>query len=211
MITAADIVATLAVSANEAEQRLRDFASVPPQQWFYEVAYCLLTPQSKAASADAAIAQLSAREFYQNGFDPTPILGSPHNYIRFHNVKSRRLLSLRDRWPTIANFLDSTKALSAMDAPHTRNTLATMVDGLGCKEASHALRNIGWRGLGILDRHILRSMADLGVLTNTVSVGTVKKYSVVEWQYLAMAGHLGIDPDVLDLILWKMHTGYIGK
>src|SRR5262245_1813493 len=38
------------------------------------------------------------------------------------------------------------------------------IKGIGYKEASHYLRNIGYRGYAILDKHILRALSELGVI-----------------------------------------------
>ena len=38
------------------------------------------------------------------------------------------------------------------------------VKGLGYKESSHFLRNVGLRGYAILDKHILRCLAEVGVV-----------------------------------------------
>ena len=38
------------------------------------------------------------------------------------------------------------------------------VKGLGYKEASHFLRNIGVKGHAILDKHVMRCLAEIGVI-----------------------------------------------
>ena len=38
------------------------------------------------------------------------------------------------------------------------------IKGLGYKEASHFLRNIGFPGYAILDKHILNSLREMGVI-----------------------------------------------
>ena len=52
------------------------------------------------------------------------------------------------------------------DAFERRDWLAQdpRIKGLGYKEASHFLRNIGFKGYGILDKHIVRSLFELGVI-----------------------------------------------
>src|SRR5690348_13434748 len=75
--------------------RLEDFSNIPPEDYFYELLFCILTPQSSAKNADAVIANLKKDHFLESGFDPVPYLRNPKNYIRFHNVKSKRLLHIR--------------------------------------------------------------------------------------------------------------------
>src|SRR5438105_14841579 len=50
------------------------------------------------------------------------------------------------------------------------------VKGIGYKEASHFLRNIGYPGYAILDKHILRSLSELGVIESPKPPTTKKKY-----------------------------------
>ena len=85
-----------------AQQRLAEYAAVPPSEYFYELAYCLLTPQSSAVNADTAIGRLKERSFLERGGDPTPVLRQADAYIRFHNTKARRLETVREQFPVIA-------------------------------------------------------------------------------------------------------------
>jgi thermostable 8-oxoguanine DNA glycosylase len=57
-------------------RRLQEFAEIPASQYFYELAFCILTPQSSAANAEATIAELIRDQFLEHGFDPTQALHS---------------------------------------------------------------------------------------------------------------------------------------
>src|SRR6476620_7670352 len=118
--------------------RLQDFASVKPEDYFYELAYCLLTPQSSARNADLTIAELRRDDFVKNGFDPTPYLRDPKHYVRFHNVKSARLLRVREQWEVLLPILKNRG-----ESKQLRDQVLGAVPGFGMKEASHFLRNIG--------------------------------------------------------------------
>lgn len=83
--------------------------------------------------------------------------------------------------------------------------------GIGYKEASHFLRNIGFRGYAILDKHIVRCLHAFGILESDKPPSTRKRYLDAEGRYLAFAQQVGIDPDELDLTLWASRTGYIAK
>jgi N-glycosylase/DNA lyase len=48
------------------------------------------------------------------------------------------------------------------------------VKGLGYKEASHFLRNIGVKGHAILDKHVMRCLADVGVIDSAKPPSTRK-------------------------------------
>ncbi len=85
------------------------------------------------------------------------------------------------------------------------------IKGLGYKEASHFLRNVGYRGYAILDKHILRSLAELGVIDSPQPPSTRAKYLAVEERLRGFARDLHINFDELDLVLWSMKTGEILK
>ena len=144
--------------------RLTDFQSVSPSEYFYELVYCLLTPQSSAAHAEQVVSLLSSAGFHNKNVDPEPFLRRKECYIRFHRTKSRHLLRMKNQFSFIA------QKLSVPDLSfELREWLVKNVIGLGYKEASHFLRNIGKNdGLAILDRHILRNLNRLGVVIHRV-------------------------------------------
>jgi N-glycosylase/DNA lyase len=85
------------------------------------------------------------------------------------------------------------------------------IKGLGYKEASHFLRNIGLKGLAILDKHVLRCLADLKVIDNPKPPTTRARYLATEEKLREVAAHLEIDFDELDLVFWSMKTGEVLK
>lgn len=85
------------------------------------------------------------------------------------------------------------------------------IKGLGYKEASHYLRNIGLKGYAILDKHILRSLAELKIINDPKPPNTRLKYLTIEQQLKNLSKLTKIDFDELDLVLWSMKTGEILK
>ncbi len=85
------------------------------------------------------------------------------------------------------------------------------IKGLGYKEASHYLRNIGYTGYAILDKHILRSLSELGIIGDPQPPNTRTKYLATEDKLKILAEATEIDFDELDLVLWSMKTGEILK
>jgi len=187
--------------------RLSEFSSVPPEEYFYELAYCLLTPQSSAAHAEQTIALLRAAGFLTQSLNPEPILRQKGNYIRFHRTKSKYLVLMKNQFPVIAE-----KLAEPLTASDLREWLVTQVIGLGYKEATHFLRNIGKNHrLAILDRHILRSLKDLGVIPSIPKSMNKRQYHQIEQRFLVFADNIGIVLDELDLVLWSMETGEVRK
>lgn len=85
------------------------------------------------------------------------------------------------------------------------------IKGLGYKEASHYLRNIGFSGYAILDKHVLNCMAELKIIDDPKPPNTRSRYLMVEDKLKILARMSGIDFDELDLVLWSMKTGVILK
>lgn len=85
------------------------------------------------------------------------------------------------------------------------------IKGIGYKEASHYLRNIGYLGYAILDKHILKTLCECGVIAEAKPPTTKKKYHALEESMRKFAAELRIDFDELDLLLWSNKTGEILK
>lgn len=191
----------------EIRGRLAEFASVPPSEYFYELAYCLLTPQSSAERADRVIRMLKEAAFLEKGLDPEPFLRNRSTYIRFHKTKARHLLTARTQFPEVLEALNSGRP-----AADLREWLVNNVKGLGYKEATHFLRNIGKNeGLAILDRHILRNLKHYGAIRSVPPSLSRKRYLAIEQRFAQFAERIGIPIDELDLLFWSMETGRVLK
>jgi len=187
--------------------RLDDFARVPPDEYFYELVYCLLTPQSKAEHAERVIDLLREHRFAETGFDPEQFLRDRTHYIRFHRTKARYLLEARTAFPAIHR-----RIANDPGAQELREWLVGNVNGLGQKEATHFLRNIGRNeGLAILDRHILRNLKRYGVIRTLSPSLSKKRYLSIEQRFQRFAETIGVPLDELDLLFWSMETGQIRK
>ena len=201
-----DLLEKYHIIKDKIRQRLEDFSKVPESDYFYELCYCMCTPQSKAVNASKVVNELMGNNFFEKPFDASHILGKPENYIRFHNTKSRNLLLAREKFDDISGLLAGNS-----DPVDKRQWLADNILGFGMKESSHFLRNIGYRRLAILDRHILKNLRGCGVYDEVPKVGTRKNYLVVENAFLQFSDRVGIDMDELDLLFWSQETGEILK
>lgn len=85
------------------------------------------------------------------------------------------------------------------------------IKGIGYKESSHFLRNIGYEGYAILDKHILNTLCDLGVIGSPKPPGTRDKYIAIEDSLRRFSEEIGIPMDELDLLLWSEKTGEVLK
>jgi N-glycosylase/DNA lyase len=192
--------------ADRIQSKLREFTKIPRDGYFYELCFCICTPQSKAASAMLVQNKLMQIDFLNNDIDPIDIISSPANYIRFHNQKSINLCRIKKQWKEISGLLDS-----ELTNVEKRNWLAKNVRGIGYKESSHFLRNIGYRDLAILDRHILRNLVACGLFDEIPKIGTAVQYFAVEKQFGEFATEMNMSMDELDLLFWSKMTGCIIK
>jgi len=191
---------------SDIRNRLKDFSKVPSSEYFYELVYCLLTPQSSAVNAEKVITILKDKKFKLRDIDPEPILRRKDCYIRFHKNKSRYMITVKDQFPLIAEQLKSRSTSEEL-----RLWLVKNVKGLGWKESSHFLRNIGHRNLAILDRHILRNLFRLGILPDLPKSLTATNYLQIEGKFRKFSEQIGVLMDELDLLFWSMETGEILK
>ncbi len=192
---------------DEIRTRLDEFRNVPPEEYFFELLYCLLTPQSKAAHADIVIRKIRALGFPQNEIDPVPLLRDPAHYIRFHHRKSMRILRLREQWKEIEPIL----AAPGISAAAKREWLAASINGLGWKEASHFLRNIGHLELAIIDRHILKHLLRCGAIDKIPKTITRRRYLELEERFRGLAESFGLTLQELDLLFWSIEEGNVRK
>lgn len=93
---------------------------------------------------------------------------------------------------------------SSAEPRDVRRTLANDVPGLGPKQASLFLRNIGFAdNLAVLDTHVLTYM-NWFQLTNEplLSVPDVQRYEVLEDAFVRHSRSLGHSPECFDIAVW---------
>ena len=185
------------------EKKLQEFKQIPEGEYFYELCFCLLTPQSTARGADKAIQILKKMDFQNRDFNPSEYL---EHYIRFHNNKALYLQEFKSKHHEIFQQLKSIG-----DNKEKRNFLVNNVKGIGLKEAAHFLRNTGHENLAILDRHILKNLLKLGAIEELPKSLTKSKYLKIENQFQEFAKKEKIPLDHLDLLFWSQEAGEIFK
>jgi N-glycosylase/DNA lyase len=96
------------------------------------------------------------------------------------------------------------------NANSLREWLVKNVKGIGFKEASHFLRNIGFSDLAIIDFHIVNILSKYGLI-NRPKTMTKKRYLEIESMLRKIAHRLNISLAELDLFLWYLETGKVLK
>lgn len=100
---------------------------------------------------------------------------------------------------TIRRLLDESH-----DAREARRRLSTEVAGLGPKQASLFLRNVGYAiQIAILDIHVLTYMNWIGLTPAPLkTVRTVRQYEILEDALIEHSFSAGFPPDRFDIAVW---------
>ncbi len=188
------------------------YASYPDEKLFGELSFCTLTPQSKAHQAWKVIEELMRTGLLMNGSarEIAAVIRAVHG-VRFHNNKSRYIVENRTRLFTDGKFL-LREMIDVSDLAATRRRLVKNIRGIGIKEASHFLRNIGFGDtVAIIDRHVLKNLIPLGILRRLPRTLTERTYIDIEAKMAVFSSKIGISLADLDLVLWYKEAGDVFK
>lgn len=202
---------------NKIEERLADFRRVgtmgSEEDLFYELVFCLLTPASRAHAAWNAVQRLRAKGILEpSGPCPLQDIADILNIVRFKHTKARRVCDALRLFSSGRVFSVRARLHSYPGSQEKREWLVGNVNGLGYKEASHFLRNIGLSGdTAILDRHVLRNLANGGVIDGVPASLGRRRYLEIERSMVEFSLELNIPVSHLDFVLWYRETGEIFK
>jgi N-glycosylase/DNA lyase len=195
------------------EKRLSEFDEIGKgngKALFEELAFCILTPQSKAKSCDAAIRELKGKGLLFSG-SAGEIARVLKSKTRFHNNKAKYLVEAREKFEA-DGFSRLRKITFNGSEKEAQAKLVNEVKGMGLKEAAHYLRNVG-RGntIAILDRHILKNLVKCNAIPSLPKSLTKKRYFEIEKRMEKFCKKAKIPMPHLDLLFWAEETGGIFK
>lgn len=175
-----------------------------------EMVYCFFTGGCSAKMGMRSIE--AVRPLLLDGMQPelAKALTGVH---RYPNARSRYIVESREFLRRDCG-LELRAKLESFDSSLERRDWLVKekgIKGLGYKEASHFLRNIGFKGYAILDKHVLNCLAELKIIADPKPPNTRSKYLSVEDELREFTTAVGIDFDEMDLVLWSMKTGEILK
>ena len=169
---------------------------------FKELCFCLLTANYTAEGG------IRIQKEIDNGFltlsedELAYVLKSLGH--RFPNARARYIIETRRNYES---FLEIMKSLDEEDL---REWLVENVKGLGYKESSHFLRNIGYKNMAIIDFHIVDLLVKYNLIERPKTL-TPKKYLEIESLLRELAKKTSLTLAELDFYLWYMETGKILK
>lgn len=196
------------------EARLNEFSEIwqneTDENLFSELAFCLLTPQSKAKMCWGSICTLKEKDVLLDGSEEE-VLDCLYG-VRFKYKKAKYIVEVRELFK-VDGKITLRKEIEKYQSPYEiREWLVENVKGMGHKEASHFLRNIGkGRDLAILDRHILKNLVLIGAIEKIPDSIPPKKYIEIENIVREFSKEIEIPLDHLDIVLWYKETREIFK
>lgn len=212
------------VSLPAIENAIRDVCSAldeqnhqPPTRYrmneddlWRELVACVLGSRVRFEAAHAAVERMGEMElltdrrrssrFDQYEEDTVAALSGGYPFYRVRAKQIRRAAErLYGSRGSVREFLDD-----ACDIREARRRLASEVPGLGPKQASLFLRNIGYAThVAVLDVHVLTYMSWVGLTEQIVkSISTVRKYEMLEDSFIEHSYSFGYTPDRFDLAVW---------
>lgn len=190
---------------NTVQQRIDEFKSVNRKsndELFKEMCFCILTANYNAEKSIKIQKEIGDCFLSDSKND---ISNKLKNFgHRFPNARAEYIcesLKFKENLKEIVKFHDK-KAL--------REWFVNNIKGLGYKEASHFLRNIGFEDYAIIDFHIIDILTDYNIIKKPNTL-TKKRYLDIENLLKKIAKKTDLTLSELDLYLWYMETGKILK
>ena len=214
MLTVRSIREALPQKTPEIRHKLKEFENIiksaSEEVIFEELVFCIFTA---GTSARMGLSALGAVRSILRSASEDELRAKLRGVYRFPNVRSKHVIHTRDYLAREYGLKLRPLLLSFKDPAERRDFFALNKDikGLGFKEASHFLRNIGFRGYAILDKHILQCLFELGITESSQAPHSRSGYIEIENKFKKFSERNGFDFDEMDLFLWSEKTGEILK
>lgn len=185
------------------EARIREFkenGKKSSSEIFKELCFCILTANFNAEKS------IRIQEKIGDGFltlTQTELAKKLNEFgHRYPNTRAEYIVKAR-------KYISSLKEIINSES-EPREWLVKNIKGLGYKEASHFLRNIGYQDFAIIDFHIVDILVRHRLIERPKTL-TKRKYFEIEALLKKIAKRLNLDLAKLDLYLWYSETGKVLK
>jgi N-glycosylase/DNA lyase len=187
------------------KKRIQEFKNLDKksnEELFKEICFCILTANFSAEKSIKI--QKNIGECFLT--DSKEELGLKLKKLghRFPNTRTKYIsesLKCKDELRDVIQIYDNNEL---------REWIVKNIKGLGYKEASHFLRNIGFEDYAIIDFHIIDLLVDYRLIERPKTL-TKKKYLEIENLLRETANKTNLTLAELDLYLWYIETGKILK
>jgi N-glycosylase/DNA lyase len=185
------------------EKRLLEFALIKDEELFEELCFCLMTANFRADKCVEIQGKIG--DGFHDWSEERLALELKAMGHRFWPQRAQRIVLARELKKDILGIRD-------LDSKVARDFLVKNVKGLGLKESSHFLRNVGVLDVAIIDFHIVDLLVREGLIERPSSKSiTPRKYLEIEDSLRVLGKKLSMNLAELDLYLWYIETGNILK
>ncbi|MBW2982514.1 N-glycosylase/DNA lyase [Candidatus Woesearchaeota archaeon] len=180
---------------NIVNKRLKEFSKIRSKnELFKELCFCILTANSNAERC------IYVQNKIGNGFLTLPKeklqkMLKEHG-ARFHTKRAGYIVEARKHKNELKD--------------KERDWLVKNIKGIGYKEASHFLRNTGYKNAAIIDFHIIDLLAKNNLIKRPKTLAK-NDYLEIEDKLNLIAKKANLNLAELDLYLWYMETGKVLK
>jgi N-glycosylase/DNA lyase len=164
---------------------------------FSELIFCTLTANTSAEMGLRCQKCIDDIQLYDRTSLRNTLIAC---HYRFPNTRSRFISENYENRFLLEDILKSQER---------RELLTETYLGIGMKEASHFLRNIGFYEYSILDKHIQKFLSNF--YGRDVRIKSKKDYEREERYFIEISSKYGLEPGIMDLVIWYMMTGKILK
>jgi N-glycosylase/DNA lyase len=212
---------------SEAFQSRKIWSSMSDDELWGEVCLCILSSNVPYELALSASEHLHSSKY----LDPDWIVGCSDSVRIIASELSRQIYLPRRkdgsrrkyRFPNIRarDIVNAAKTLfgegrglswileSCTSETEARDLLVRSIHGIGLKEASHFLRNIGYsNSLAIIDSHVMAFLVEVGAIsTKGIKAVTPSLYARLERILQNMCDDWSLNLSVLDMAIWQYMRG----
>ena len=195
-----DVYSVIEDRISQLESNLSSLESV-----FKEVCFCIMTANFDAKRA------IDIQKEIDNGFlnyslkklkEELKRLG-----YRFPNKRAEYIYEARENKEKIFSVITDEN----LDQHKKRVFIKNNIKGLGWKESSHLLRNLGFKDVAIIDFHIVDVLMDYNYINKPKNLSSKKNYLKIENKIRKISKRVNLDLARLDFYLWYIETGKVLK
>ncbi len=181
----------------------KEMGKKPIESIFKELCFCIMTANCSAERC-IEVQEKMGDSFITLSEMQLPSKMKEYHY-RFPNIRSKFIIEAREKMNQLEYIIKS-----ANGGKDLREWIVKNIKGIGYKEASHFLRNIGYNEYAIVDFHIVDLLLKHDIIEKPKSM-TKTKYFEIEETLKTIGNEVNLNMAELDLYLWYLETGKILK